>query len=72
MELLLNASAVTGDTPPSPPVVQPPDTSPATDFMILADGTIYARNLTPDLAQMLAGLNPHDATMAARAGSAHL
>jgi hypothetical protein len=39
--------------------------------MILADGTIYARNLTPDLAQILAGLNPHDATMAARAASAH-
>jgi hypothetical protein len=71
MELSQNASPVPDDTQPAPPANAFPDSSAATDFMILADGTIYARNLTPDLARMLADLNPHDATMAARAASAH-
>ena len=44
--------------------------SPSTDFMILPDGTIYARNLTPDLAGILADLNPQDASMAVRAVTA--
>jgi|GEM_PF-2926051 len=55
---------------PYPPhAVQPDPESPATDFMILPDGTIYARNLTPDLAAILAVLNPYDATMALRAAT---
>ena len=37
------------------------------DFMILSDGTLYARNLTPELAVILAALNPHDSSMALRA-----
>jgi hypothetical protein len=71
MELPPPATAAIGDTPSNPPPDPSPDSSAATDFMILADGTIYARNLTPDLARILAALNPHDATMAARAASAH-
>ena len=71
MELPPNAPPVTGDTPSTPQPDPSPDSSAATDFMILADGTIYARNLTPDLARILAAINPHDATMAARAASAH-
>ncbi|MBX3744697.1 MAG: hypothetical protein KF833_05260 [Verrucomicrobiae bacterium] len=38
--------------------------------MILPDGTVYARNLTPELACILAGLNPGDPAMALRARSA--
>ncbi|MGE3311329.1 MAG: hypothetical protein AB7O66_15285 [Limisphaerales bacterium] len=52
------------DTAPSGPN---PVVTETTEFMILPDGTIYARNLTPDLAAILANLNPHDATMALRA-----
>lgn len=37
--------------------------------MILPDGTIYARNLTPELAAILATLNPNDPAMALRAGT---
>lgn len=44
-----------------------PEPQPATDFMILPDGTIYARNLTPDLAGILAELAPQDTAMALRA-----
>ena len=39
--------------------------------MILPDGTIYARNLTPDLARILAALNPKDDAMALRANLAN-
>jgi hypothetical protein len=57
-------------TQPDPPNPAPP-TRPApttTDLMILPDGTIYARNLSPELAALLATLNPADPSMAARAG----
>jgi len=36
------------------------------NFMILPDGTLYAHNLTPVLAEILAGLNPDDAAMRMR------
>jgi len=34
--------------------------------MILSDGRIFARNLTPGLARLLASLNPADETMQQR------
>lgn len=57
-------------TQPDPPSPAPP-TRPnptTTDLMILPDGTIYARNLSQELAALLATLNPSDPSMAARAG----
>lgn len=70
------ASTVTQNTPtrataprPSRRVPKAEPESVSTEFMILPDGTIYARNLTPELATVLATLNPHDPTMALRADS---
>jgi len=39
----------------------------ATDLLILSDGTVLAHNLTPVMATVLHKLNPHDATIRARA-----
>jgi hypothetical protein len=39
-----------------------------TELLILADGRILARNLTPALAQVLREVNPEDAGMSQRAG----
>ncbi len=69
---------MTPSSAPQSPVPEDPDSpgtasqvGPAsTEFMILPDGTIYARNLTPELAAILATLNPQDATMALRASAA--
>jgi len=49
-----------------PATISAPEDS-STDFMILPDGTLYARNLTPELAAILTALNPHDPSMALRA-----
>jgi hypothetical protein len=40
----------------------------STDLMILSDGTLYIRNLTPALAMVLLALNPADEPMRRRAG----
>lgn len=40
----------------------------STDLMILPDGTLYVRNLTPALAMVLSALNPADDPMRRRAG----
>lgn len=53
--------------PPNPSTAPQP-TPTTTDLMILPDGTIYARNLSRELATLLATLNPSDPSMAARAG----
>jgi hypothetical protein len=37
------------------------------EFLILPNGRILAHNLTPALARVLAGLNPHDPAMRRRA-----
>jgi hypothetical protein len=37
------------------------------ELLILADGNIFAHNLTPAMAGLLAGLNPNDAAMRQRA-----
>lgn len=63
-----SAPANAGAPPPCPPAERTAP-GPSTDFMILPDGTIYARNLTPDLAAILATLNPHDSAMALRAST---
>ncbi len=40
------------------------------DILIAPDGRIFAHNLTPALAAVLAELNPDDEAMQARAGGA--
>jgi hypothetical protein len=40
----------------------------AFEILIEADGRIFAHNLTPALAAVLAGLNPADEAMRVRAG----
>ncbi len=58
------------ESPDAEPVSLPttrPEPNASTDLLILSDGTVYARNLTPELAAVLATLNPHDATLARRA-----
>jgi hypothetical protein len=42
-----------------------PDTS---EILVLPNGQILAHNLTPNMAAVLASLNPSDETMAKRAG----
>ncbi|MBX3731264.1 MAG: hypothetical protein KF791_01575 [Verrucomicrobiae bacterium] len=42
------------------------------EFLLLPDGRVLANNLTPALAAVLAGLNPQDAPLAARAAAAGL
>lgn len=37
------------------------------EIMILADGKIFAHNITPEMARVLAELNPADAAMSRRA-----
>ena len=37
------------------------------EILILADGNILAHNITPEMADMLAGLNPADEAMSRRA-----
>ena len=46
-----------------------PETEPATDFLILSDGTILAHNLTPVMAAILTRINSHDEVMQERAGT---
>ena len=53
--------------PPSPSARRPPE-SAGCDLLILADGRIFAHNLTAVLAGVLAELNPADAAMRRRAG----
>ncbi len=40
---------------------------PATDILILSDGTVLAHNLTPGMANVLHKLNPKDKKLRARA-----
>ncbi len=47
-----------------------PDQAPTTEILILADGTVYAHNITPRMARVLALLDPADLPMRARAGVA--
>jgi hypothetical protein len=42
--------------------------SMVSDLLVLADGRIFAHNLSPALAGVLAALNPADAAMKRRAG----
>lgn len=42
--------------------------APTSEFMILPDGRVMARNLTPELAEVLALLNPGDEQIRLRAG----
>jgi hypothetical protein len=40
---------------------------PVTELLIQADGTIFAHNLTPAMAELLSALNPSDESMKQRA-----
>lgn len=51
--------------PPSLPDV-------TSEILILADGTVYAHNITPRMAGVLALLDPADVPMRARAGISDL
>jgi hypothetical protein len=48
----------------------PPDGTPASELLILGDGSIFAHNLTPEIAKLLSDLNPHDDAMRLRAKTA--
>jgi hypothetical protein len=39
------------------------------ELLILADGRIYAHNITPDIASLLSDLDPGDEPMRERAGT---
>ena len=45
---------------------KPPE-PPASEMLILADGTVFAHNLTPAMARLLSDLNPADEAMNHRA-----
>ena len=40
-----------------------------TELLIQADGTVFAHNLTPAMAELLSALNPSDEPMKQRAGA---
>jgi len=40
-----------------------------TEILLLPDGTLYVHNLTPEMAELLATLDPNDEEMRERAGS---
>ena len=42
---------------------------PTAEILILADGTVYAHNITPQMARLLALLDPSDTAMRTRAAA---
>jgi hypothetical protein len=46
--------------------MNPPPNAQMTELLILADGTIYVHNLTPEMALVLSALNPLDPRMKSR------
>jgi hypothetical protein len=49
----------------------PEESASTVELTILANGTVYARNLTASLASVLLELNPADGVMRGRAGGSN-